>query len=837
MYNCRVCKFATRSIKYINQHYYKHRNLPNITFKCYICFQRFSNVKTFLTHNYRNHKTVKDYILEDEKNLEIVCTNCDLSFSNKKTYILHTPIHFKNNENVTCNINNCKNVYGNINSLRVHVSRYHKFMNGGSNHNVNDPNSDVDQNDEQNYSANLSEHFVNTSSSKNQTIHSSVIPDIENDEFTKMFATFLVMLEAKHLIPQRTISCIIENFADITSTSNTASFQKIENSIKDLSADERKLALEILDKTKDCFEKNSFLKSVGRDGPLRSQYKRNVYYKNHFNYIAPIQILLGKNEINKMCYAHYIPIKSTLQALLEKPEIRDNLLGHVPSTSSALKSIRDGYMYKNNFGDGEYVVNLILYQDAFEPCNALGSSKGKHKILSFYYMLDIQNRSKIDSIQLLFLCNDKDTKQFSQEVLFRTLINDIKSLQKSGVSVPGFLHKFKVNFVCLSGDNLGSHFIGGFSENFSNTQFFCRYCYKTLDLFRSEPFVSAKLRTYQEYCICANTFKETANLKESQGVKFNSIFNEIENFNVVMPGLPPCLGHDIFEGVAKYDIPLIVNYFIKNNWFTESYLNFEMKKLYTKISDCTYIPYKYKCKVLPGHGMQNMYFTILLPLALETKIKEVEDNSWKMIVFLTRSIRIIMSDEIELYETCFLESLINDYISFRLQAFPDINLRPKHHYAQHYGELIRAFGPLLNVWTFRFESKHKYFKNVVRRSMNFTSLIKSLAEKHQLLQAYYGEGKFFNEKIEAAVNQKINIELLDTKTKKNILDNQFLNLNHKNFFFTNKVSYFGKCLKIKGAVVISYNDDDNICKSLIIKNILVDYNYEKLFLLGNVMCA
>lgn len=110
-----------------------------------------------------------------------------------------------------------------------------------------------------------------------------------------------------------------------------------------------------------------------------------------------------------------------------------------------------------------------------------------------------------------------------------------------------------------------------------------------------------------------------------------------------------------------------------------------------------------------------------------------------MIIFLTRSIRIIMSDQIELYETCFLESLIGDYCSYRLKAFPATKLRPKHHYAQLYGELIRAFGPLLNVWTFRFESKHKYFKNIVRRSIHFTSLIKSLAEKHQMLQAYYRE--------------------------------------------------------------------------------------------------
>lgn len=46
-----------------------------------------------------------------------------------------------------------------------------------------------------------------------------------------------------------------------------------------------------------------------------------------------------------------------------------------------------------------------------------------------------------------------------------------------------------------------------------------------------------------------------------------------------------------------------------------------------------------------------------------------------------------------------------------LQAtFPDFTLRPKHHYIEHYPHLIKKFGPLTDVWTMRFEGKHKFFK-------------------------------------------------------------------------------------------------------------------------------
>lgn len=44
------------------------------------------------------------------------------------------------------------------------------------------------------------------------------------------------------------------------------------------------------------------------------------------------------------------------------------------------------------------------------------------------------------------------------------------------------------------------------------------------------------------------------------------------------------------------------------------------------------------------------------------------------------------------------------------------------------------FGPLLRVWTLRFESKHTYFKRCIRNLKNFKNLTLSLSEKHELYQ-------------------------------------------------------------------------------------------------------
>uniref|UniRef100_A0A8C2FGN5 Uncharacterized protein n=1 Tax=Cyprinus carpio TaxID=7962 RepID=A0A8C2FGN5_CYPCA len=75
--------------------------------------------------------------------------------------------------------------------------------------------------------------------------------------------------------------------------------------------------------------------------------------------------------------------------------------------------------------------------------------------------------------------------------------------------------------------------------------------------------------------------------------------------------------------------------------------------------------------------------------------------------------------------------------------FPDCPLKAKHHYLMHYPDLILHFGPLIRLWTLRFESKHCYFKQCARRLHNFKNLCSSLAERHQLLQAYLSTGKLF----------------------------------------------------------------------------------------------
>lgn len=66
----------------------------------------------------------------------------------------------------------------------------------------------------------------------------------------------------------------------------------------------------------------------------------------------------------------------------------------------------------------------------------------------------------------------------------------------------------------------------------------------------------------------------------------------------------------------------------------------------------------------------------------------------------------------------YLQSKIQDHREMQKEAFPDFKIRPKQQYIEHYPDLVRHFGPLVHLWTMRFESKHRFFKRVVHDTQN-----------------------------------------------------------------------------------------------------------------------
>lgn len=172
------------------------------------------------------------------------------------------------------------------------------------------------------------------------------------------------------------------------------------------------------------------------------------------------------------------------------------------SDTHVFGDIRDGQICKSNelFIENPGCLKLILYQDTFEIVNPLGSAKKKQKLIAVYFSvanLPVYVKSNTDHMCLALLCGENYFKHFGTAKIFSELLQDLKDLEANGITVGG--ETVKAASYCIAGDNLGSHGIGGFTENFSQSQYFCRYCEVTQSEFHDDPNVCGPQRNPEKY--------------------------------------------------------------------------------------------------------------------------------------------------------------------------------------------------------------------------------------------------------------------------------------------------------------------------------------------------
>ena len=238
---------------------------------------------------------------------------------------------------------------------------------------------------------------------------------------------------------------------------------------------------------------------------LKTNQKRKTVFKNSFNYVEPVQICLGQNEADKECFAQYVPVKQTIESLFHCESVQEQYKQVHSNVHSkdVLQNVWDGRNIAENvfFQTQSSSLCLTLYQDAFEVVNPLGSGKKKHKILAVYLTLaDVlpHNRSSADHMQLVLLCKEQDFKYFGQHLVLGSLVSDLKDLELNGVTLSDG-KVYKGTLCAIAGDNLGSHNIGGFVENFSRSLHFCRYCDISREAFNADPLIQGTNRSIQSY--------------------------------------------------------------------------------------------------------------------------------------------------------------------------------------------------------------------------------------------------------------------------------------------------------------------------------------------------
>lgn len=233
----------------------------------------------------------------------------------------------------------------------------------------------------------------------------------------------------------------------------------------------------------------------------------------------------------------------------------------------------------------------------------------------------------MESIKLCLFCKENDLIYYGEDKVFAPLIDDLKKLEAGEFIIAKGLRLIGT-VTAILGDNLGSHGIGGFVENFSSSDHICRYCIaKRSTLFSAEALSGvSEMRTPANCDAAVLALQNGSNVE--QGVKFDSLFNQLKYFHVCAPGLPSCLAHDLFEGVVSYDLSFYVRHFVTIlKWISLKDLNRRMSCFQFKHSDLGGCPCDIHLKkTLGGHAVQNWNMMRFLPLFLLGSVASVEDE-------------------------------------------------------------------------------------------------------------------------------------------------------------------------------------------------------------------
>lgn len=104
--------------------------------------------------------------------------------------------------------------------------------------------------------------------------------------------------------------------------------------------------------------------------------------------------------------------------------------------------------------------------------NPLGTSKKTHKAVAVYLSaanLPIHVQYNTITCPFVLLCGESDLKQFGICKVFSDILVDLKDLERNVITV--WSETVKGALDCNAG-NLGSHGIGGCTENFCRSQIY-----------------------------------------------------------------------------------------------------------------------------------------------------------------------------------------------------------------------------------------------------------------------------------------------------------------------------------------------------------------------------
>lgn len=201
--------------------------------------------------------------------------------------------------------------------------------------------------------------------------------------------------------------------------------------------------------------------------------------------------------------------------------------------------------------------------------------------------------------------------------------------------------------------------------------------------------------------------------------------------------------HDLLEGVCNYDMSSIIRNFILE------FKYFSLETLNNRIQFFEYGPSEIKNRPpqITEYSLKSNNPTICKMSASEMwcfvrcfglmmgDLVPMESEFWKLYILLKKVLDLITTRSMGPGCPHLLKMLISEHHSLYLEL-TKTNLKPKFQHLIHYPYIMKQVGPLINIWSMRFEAKHKESKIAARAISSRKNICYTLMLKSQLKMSY-----------------------------------------------------------------------------------------------------
>ena len=133
------------------------------------------------------------------------------------------------------------------------------------------------------------------------------------------------------------------------------------------------------------------------------------------------------------------------------------------------------------------------------------------------------------------------------------------------------------------------------------------------------------------------------------------------------------------------------------------------------------------CKTIAGNAHENSALIRILPVIVGARVRE-GDPVWHLLLTLKDSVELVVAPVYTAESTAYPDFKISEHCVRFLEFFPDERLMQKQPFLEHYPALIEKYGPLVGVWTMRFDAKHGLQTEEVKSAPVVTKLSTMLVD-------------------------------------------------------------------------------------------------------------